>query len=110
MRWTSRIERCKAVNTGLKIAIRYNGPMEEVCEEAMMEPGCGSRALWCFARKLNTVSIARVESKYFVQLCIPFPDSISLEVVPPDSWKPSMIYSEAFSPKDPIGSYCRTKK
>ena len=63
MRWTSRIERYKAVNTGLKIAIRYNESMGEVCEEAMMEPGCGSRALWCFARELNTVSIARVESR-----------------------------------------------
>ena len=41
------------VKTGSKIAARYSESMGEVKEDAMMEPGWGSRALWCFAKELD---------------------------------------------------------
>jgi hypothetical protein len=52
MRWTRRVVGYETVKTGSKMAARYSESMGEVCEDAMIEPGCGSRALWCLASDL----------------------------------------------------------
>ena len=33
------------MNTGSKMAARYRESIGDVCEDAMTEPGCGTRAL-----------------------------------------------------------------
>lgn len=38
---------------GSKIAARYKASTGEVKDEAIMEFGCGSLALWCFASELE---------------------------------------------------------
>ncbi len=45
MGWTRRVEGYEAVNTGSKIAARYRESIGDVCEDAIIDPGCGSRAL-----------------------------------------------------------------
>ena len=42
------------MNTGSKIAARYNESMGDVCEDAITDPGCGNLALLCRARELDT--------------------------------------------------------
>lgn len=43
MRWTRRVDGYEAVNIGSKIAARYRESIGDVYDEAMTEPGCGSR-------------------------------------------------------------------
>ena len=50
---TRRVDGYEAVKTGSKMAARYRESSGEVQEQAIMEPGCGSRALWCLARELG---------------------------------------------------------
>ena len=54
MHCTWRVDGYDAVKTGSKMAARYKESIGEVCEDAMIDPGCGSRALWCLARDLFT--------------------------------------------------------
>ena len=51
MRWTSGVDGYEAVKMGSKMAARYKQSMGEVKEDAMIDPGCGTR-FWCFARDL----------------------------------------------------------
>lgn len=53
MRCTRRVDGYEAVKTGSKMAARYRESSGEVQEQAIMEPGCGSRASWCRARELR---------------------------------------------------------
>lgn len=53
MRCTPRVDGYEAVKTGSKMAARYRESSGEVQEQAIMEPGRGSRSLWCLARELG---------------------------------------------------------
>lgn len=52
-RCTRRVDGYEAVKTGSKMAARYRESRGEVYEQAIMEPGCGSRSLWCLAKELG---------------------------------------------------------
>ena len=41
------------------MAARYRESIGDVCEDAMTEPGCGSRALLCLAKELYVKLISR---------------------------------------------------
>jgi len=58
MRSTRRVEGYEVVKTGSNIAARYKESIGEVCEDAIIDPGCGRRALWCLAKELESVSCA----------------------------------------------------
>lgn len=52
-RCTRRVDGYEAVKTGSKMAARYKESSGEVYEQAITEPGCGSRSLWCLAKELG---------------------------------------------------------
>ena len=97
------------VKTGSKMAARYRESIGDVYEEAMTEPGCGRRALCCLAKEL----LERLVQQRLSIWC-----GITYPFLTPSIWRsihqtpgtPSISHKEAFLPKDPIGSHCKTKK
>jgi len=63
MRWTSRVDGYEAVKIGSKMAARYKQSMGEVKEDAMTDPGCGTR-FWCFASELGFHRQLRLEKEF----------------------------------------------
>lgn len=82
MRCTSRVDGYEAVKMGSKIAARYKESIGDVWEDAIMEPGCGSRALCCLAKDLKERSQHR--ERLVVPWYGPFLHAINLKIDPPN--------------------------